>query len=497
MTITPRGRSAPGGWSAPISPSFFASPECRREVERFIEREKALNRNDLILPVYYLEYPSLSDEAAAQHDPLVRLFSNRQYADWCGLRFTSLNSKTVRQAMAGLAQRIRDAISGKPPPRLLTPEQHQFLEHLFQQPPVPDPQLRAWCHAAMPPDDPHTIPADVHSLGLLDWLVRRGQLAGGQVPLLIVLQQLLQPIADPDDRHRLQQAMESIARHFGITAIQPPAPAATADSPTLVLQLSLPAPGKRWDVQGWLFYSAERVRSVYPRTRQEGTTLNMDDVEAQTNLVEAMRKIVVERGVDPDRVMVEFILPQELWSHAVEHWVDEQGNPLGARFPVVVRPNERQKALALQMGWRQCWRTCRAGVFPNSLWWFEQFEEKWRRQVLDKLQQGACIALGFVPDILAPSRQNAILYLLHAGAPVVIWPRRQEGLAEFTQELPKFLATKPLQDLPRIIYDMRHELWTVLREQAACYDLTLLWDDPDRRPPKPQQDDEFYQGPGA
>ena len=36
-----------------LSPKFFTSPECCREVKRFLEREQALGRNDLILPVYY------------------------------------------------------------------------------------------------------------------------------------------------------------------------------------------------------------------------------------------------------------------------------------------------------------------------------------------------------------------------------------------------------------------------------------------------------------
>src|SRR5215470_7401202 len=33
-----------------ITPSFFRSPACRNEVERFLERESQLGRQDLILP---------------------------------------------------------------------------------------------------------------------------------------------------------------------------------------------------------------------------------------------------------------------------------------------------------------------------------------------------------------------------------------------------------------------------------------------------------------
>jgi F-box protein 11 len=35
-----------------ITPGFFRSPACRAEVARFLERERELGRQDLILPVY-------------------------------------------------------------------------------------------------------------------------------------------------------------------------------------------------------------------------------------------------------------------------------------------------------------------------------------------------------------------------------------------------------------------------------------------------------------
>src|SRR5688500_15638543 len=38
-----------------LTPSFFASAECRREVERFLEREQELGRNDFVLPIYYID----------------------------------------------------------------------------------------------------------------------------------------------------------------------------------------------------------------------------------------------------------------------------------------------------------------------------------------------------------------------------------------------------------------------------------------------------------
>jgi hypothetical protein len=42
-----------------ITPGFFGSAACRREVSRFLERQRVLGRSDLILPVYYISAPEI------------------------------------------------------------------------------------------------------------------------------------------------------------------------------------------------------------------------------------------------------------------------------------------------------------------------------------------------------------------------------------------------------------------------------------------------------
>ena len=44
-----------------ITPGFFNSEPCRDELERFIEVETKLNRNDLILPIYFVDTPLLNN----------------------------------------------------------------------------------------------------------------------------------------------------------------------------------------------------------------------------------------------------------------------------------------------------------------------------------------------------------------------------------------------------------------------------------------------------
>jgi tetratricopeptide (TPR) repeat protein len=93
-----------------LTPKFFKSTHCREELERFIEREKELGRNDLILPVYYVSSKPLDDERIRATDKLAMLLASRQYTDWRDLRFEPLTSGKVRERMVKLALQISEAL---------------------------------------------------------------------------------------------------------------------------------------------------------------------------------------------------------------------------------------------------------------------------------------------------------------------------------------------------------------------------------------------------
>jgi len=48
---------------------------------RFLDREKKLKRNDLILPLYYIDCPILSAKAKQKRDTLAETVAARQYSD--------------------------------------------------------------------------------------------------------------------------------------------------------------------------------------------------------------------------------------------------------------------------------------------------------------------------------------------------------------------------------------------------------------------------------
>lgn len=93
-----------------ITPRFFNSRHCRAELQRFLEREKQLGRNDLILPIYFVDTPHLNDEEERAADDLAEVIASRQYADWRELRLEHQTNPQVARTLAHLARQIRDAI---------------------------------------------------------------------------------------------------------------------------------------------------------------------------------------------------------------------------------------------------------------------------------------------------------------------------------------------------------------------------------------------------
>jgi len=89
-----------------LTPGFFESKHCRNEVEVFLRREERLKRNDLILPIYYIDCPHFNDPHQLRADGLARELSHRQFADWRELRFEDISSKNVRREVALIAEQV-------------------------------------------------------------------------------------------------------------------------------------------------------------------------------------------------------------------------------------------------------------------------------------------------------------------------------------------------------------------------------------------------------
>ncbi|MFN9646032.1 MAG: TIR domain-containing protein, partial [Cyanobacteriota bacterium] len=97
-----------------ITPTFFASVACRDELALFLEHEARLRRNDLILPVYYVECARLSDKEQRTEDPLAQALAERQFFDWRAYRFEPFTTPAVGKSFESMARQIRDALGRAP-----------------------------------------------------------------------------------------------------------------------------------------------------------------------------------------------------------------------------------------------------------------------------------------------------------------------------------------------------------------------------------------------
>jgi hypothetical protein len=90
-----------------LTPRYFISRECRRELQTFAREADRLGVRDLILSLIYEDVPELSDDTT--QDELIKLIKTFQFQDWRELRFADRNSSEYRRATAAFAKRLVEA----------------------------------------------------------------------------------------------------------------------------------------------------------------------------------------------------------------------------------------------------------------------------------------------------------------------------------------------------------------------------------------------------
>ena len=90
-----------------MTPRYFMSAECRREMQFFARRATSLGIKELVLPLLYVDVASLRDETTA--DDLIELARTFQWEDWQELRFADIASEGYRRGVARLVKRLVEA----------------------------------------------------------------------------------------------------------------------------------------------------------------------------------------------------------------------------------------------------------------------------------------------------------------------------------------------------------------------------------------------------
>lgn len=87
-----------------MTPRYFQSEECRRELNVFIERATRLGVKELVLPLYYVTHPPLDEDSP--DDPLVALLKDIHWEDWRKLRVEDPASSPHRQGVRRLVDQL-------------------------------------------------------------------------------------------------------------------------------------------------------------------------------------------------------------------------------------------------------------------------------------------------------------------------------------------------------------------------------------------------------
>jgi hypothetical protein len=94
-----------------VTPLFFTSDPCRDELKQFMEHEKNLSRDDLILPIYFVTAPVLERPELLKEDVLASEIGSRQRYDWRVQADLPPSDPQIRRAVRELAEKIAMAIA--------------------------------------------------------------------------------------------------------------------------------------------------------------------------------------------------------------------------------------------------------------------------------------------------------------------------------------------------------------------------------------------------
>ena len=92
-----------------VSPRALNSTYCKEEFQKFLEREKALGRSDLVFPVVYIEVNALENEDQWRRDEVLKVIAERQYVNWAEHRY-DLDSASVRRLVGTYCRAIAQAL---------------------------------------------------------------------------------------------------------------------------------------------------------------------------------------------------------------------------------------------------------------------------------------------------------------------------------------------------------------------------------------------------
>ena len=186
-----------------LTPRYFLSAECRRELQFFARQATRLGMTELVLPLLYVDLPALHDESPS--DDLIKLVQAFQWEDWRELRFSDVASEPYRRGVARLAERLvkADRVVERTPPTPVTTE--VISEESQDEPGTLD---RLGTMEETLPRMVHTIESVGHEIESIGRIMQQGaadmergdKQAKGFAARLLVARKVARLLSEPVDR---------------------------------------------------------------------------------------------------------------------------------------------------------------------------------------------------------------------------------------------------------------------------------------------------------
>jgi hypothetical protein len=112
-----------------ITPSYFESEQCRRELKQFVDRENAAAvLKDLILPIYYISTPKLDDKFWKESDYLAQKVAKHNYVDIRKLRHRPIDHYDTKQKIDELASELMTRFKTHARTQLFSPDMQAHFD---------------------------------------------------------------------------------------------------------------------------------------------------------------------------------------------------------------------------------------------------------------------------------------------------------------------------------------------------------------------------------
>ena len=177
------------------------------------------------------------------------------------------------------------------------------------------------------------------------------------------------------------------------------------------------------------------------------------------------------------RPVIEFFVDPAAMNEPVDMWRGLDDVPLGARFPVVVRPDERPGHTVgpWQARWNGMAERLDSPLEPMTRWISAE-------GVADEIGEDTTCVL--IAEEFVPPDEILLRRLVELGVPVALWIRGGHDPGTRRKAISSVVRGRELSGLPDSIRAFRANGWESDRPDDVRREYVLYWDDPTRLPPE-------------